>query len=170
MEDLESGTITEIYELISKKVPDPDLLDLCPANAQVVRYDLSVGDNRALPALDAFLLTIVTGLMILFIILVIHYNCVVSINGRAPYRLPWICCWSKSPCELYFPTSIDEKTYRAIIKQKESEQINALQGSYRSQTSAQSAPPPVYAMNFDMRSHKSDSEIFDKSNNGIKVE
>ena len=79
VEDLAQGTIVERYKLISKRVPDLAVVEQCPADSLVVRYDLSVSDNRALPALDAFLLTIVTGLMILFVILVIHYNCVVSI-------------------------------------------------------------------------------------------
>ena len=73
----------------------------------------------AVPALMIFVLTILSGLLALFVVIVLHYNCMLSLRGRVPYHLPCILCCKTSPCELFFPFYVDEESIRELMLEKE---------------------------------------------------
>ena len=161
----EDGAILANYELVSKAIADEEVLKQCPPLTHAVRYDLAVGENEAVPALIVFVLTILSGLLALFVIFVLHYNCMINVKGRAPYRLPWICSCTRSPCELYFPVCVDEDSIRELLIRKEQKKMAGMYAQAGSQYTGQSGLP-INAFNLDMRSNRSDSIIIDSPSKG----
>ena len=72
------------------------------------RYDLRLTHGAQVPALYIFMLTVLSGLLAVFAVLVLHYNCMVNFRHKVPYRIFASCC-ENSPCEVYFPYTIDAK-------------------------------------------------------------
>ena len=69
------------YHIIGKQWPDSETALICPNDTSGVRYDLELGKNDAVPALMIFVMTILSGLLALFAVIVLHYNCIVSLRG-----------------------------------------------------------------------------------------
>ena len=100
--------------LLSKTASDYEAYSECSGDgpqgsemATPVRYDLSLTHGAQVPQLYVFMLTVLSGLLAVFVVLVLHYNCMVNFRRKVPYRI-FSCC-ENSPCEVYFPYTIDSK-------------------------------------------------------------
>jgi len=93
--------------IVPKDSSDSSILELCLTDAPI-RYELGIADQQAiLPAVVVFSLTILSGLLAVFVVIVLHYNCLVLFRNKLPYVLPCRCCCPFS--EMYFPFTIDEE-------------------------------------------------------------
>lgn len=158
-QSIDANTLLKDHHMVSKQWPDTEVQNLCPTNTSAVRYELSVGENQVVPALMIFVMTILSGLLALFVVIVLHYNCMVSVRGRAPYRLPCMLCCKTSPCELFFPYYIDEESIKRLLLDREGRKQTT--SSAASHTTGRVAEP-LNTFNFDIqspRSVRSDSEI-----------
>ena len=65
--------------LLNKSAPDSTAISLCGTTnlTPAIRYDLDL-THEQVPALIIFMLTVLSGLLAIFVILVLHYNCMVS--------------------------------------------------------------------------------------------
>ena len=89
--------------------------------ATPVRYDISLTHGAQVPQLYVFMLTVLSGLLAVFVVLVLHYNCMVNLRRKVPYRI-FSCC-ENSPCEVYFPYTIDSKQMERRILKKEQQAL-----------------------------------------------
>ena len=100
---------------VSKHTSDKQVLSRClsltdSTSLMITRYNLQSDQKEAMPALISFILTILTCLLVLFILIVIHYNCAISLRDRVPYNIACLgCC--RAP-EAYFPYCINEEMMR----------------------------------------------------------
>jgi len=114
------------------------------------------------PALVLFMLTILSVLLALFVIIVLHYNTLVSFKGKRPYKLPWMkCCHTVAASEMFFPVCVDEEHIKLKILKDEikARALEVQEG--QAQQPTQMLLPDGY--NLDLPSNGSEQELAQSS-------
>lgn len=156
------------YYLLDKEAPDTQANGNCTAGMVQVRFDLAIGDSKAVPALSIFVLTIFSGLLAMFVILVLHYNCMLSLKGHIPYRLPWMkFCHKVLACEMFFPICVDEEQIKNLLLNQEANGHNLPvfdgQSTGAGQQNGQTAMLLPEGYHIDFRTIGSEAEVNETS-------